>query len=119
MVRALPDSLHELIGFGVVCVKCRKCGREARFGVSDLSRWLRLRGEKDDWQTVRRKFVCRGWEGEGCGSRNVELTFELKTPKPKREPPKPLGDCPEGIDLHEWARADSRERKRLLRRLRG
>ena|SRR5688572_3508534 len=120
MVGALPDSLQELMHLGgSVRVKCRKCGREARFGVFDLSRWFRSRGKRDDWKTIRRKFVCKGWDGEGCGSRDVEVTYELDAPMPPPQPPLPRGDCPDGIDPDAWATADGRERKRLMRQLRG
>ena len=119
MVGRLPDSLQELIGLGgTVRVKCRRCGREARFGVMDLSRWFRGRGGRDDWKTIRRKFVCTGWDGEGCGSRDVEVTFELHAPDPPPEPPRPSDDCPAGIDPKAWAKADGRERKRMMRQLR-
>ena len=122
MVGALPGSLLELIGYGgVVRVKCRKCGREAQFNPGELSRWFRLLGGRDDWKTIRTKFVCRGWADEGCGSRNVSVTYELDAPDPPRRPPLSRGDadCPTGIDPEEWAKADYYERKRLVRRLRN
>lgn len=121
MVRALPDSLSELIGLGgCVRVKCRRCGREARFSATELSRWLRLRGRRDDWRTIRTKFICKGLGGEGCGSRNVEVTYELDAPEPPPPPPRPLGgDCPPGINAQEWATSDRYERKRLVRRSRS
>ena len=119
MTRALPDTLHELIGFGgIVRVKCRQCGREARFSPYELSQWFRLRGKRDDWRTIRERFVCKGWNGDGCGSRSVEVTYELTAPEPPRKPPTPKGDCPEGLDPNAWAKADARERKRLMRMLR-
>ena len=119
MVGSLPDSLQELIGLGgTVRVKCRRCGREARFGVLDLSMWFRGRGRRDDWKTIRRKFVCTGWNNEGCGSRDVEVAYELFAPDPPRAPPRPRDDCPNGIDPKVWAEADDRERKRLMRQLR-
>jgi hypothetical protein len=119
MTRALPDSLRELIGFGgFVLVKCRKCGREARFTPGSLSEWFRSRGQRDDWKTIRRKFVCKGWGGEGCGSRLVEVSYVLEAPEPPRQPPVPRDDCPNGINPIAWARADVRERKRLMRQLR-
>ena len=119
MVGPLPDSLQELTRLGgTVRVKCRRCGREARFSVWDLSKWFRSLGKRDDWKTIRRKFVCTGWGGEGCGGRNVEVTYELEAPEPPPMPPLPRGDCPKGIDPHEWAKADDRERKRLVRQLR-
>lgn len=121
MVRALPDSLQELVGLGgVVRVKCRRCGREARFSPMELSRWFRLNRRRDDWKTIRTKFVCRGF-GEGCGSRDVLVTYELDAPDPPPRPPMPRHavECPKGIDPAEWARSDSYERKRLIRRLRN
>ena len=119
MTRALPDTLRELIGLGgILRVKCVRCGREARFSPLDLSQWFRSRGQRDDWKTIRQKFVCSGWNREGCGNRDVEVTFELTAPEPPRKPPMPRDDCPDGIDLNAWARADDRERKRLMRMLR-
>ncbi|HEU4958543.1 MAG TPA: hypothetical protein VFT40_13060 [Sphingomicrobium sp.] len=120
MVGRLPDSLHELVHLGgVVRVKCRKCGREARFSPYDLSRWFRVNGIRDEWKTIRRKFRCDGF-GEGCGSREVEVTYELEAPEPPRLPPEPRHvDCPPGIDPIEWAKADSYEKRRLVRRSRG
>lgn len=120
MARALPDTLRELIGFGgVVRVKCRKCGREANFSPYTLSEWFRRNGRRDDWKTIRRKFVCEGF-GAGCGSRNVEVTYMLDAPDPPKRPPAPEGvpPCPDGIDPDRWAKADHYERKRLVRRLR-
>lgn len=119
MAGPLPDSLQELIGFGgTVRVKCRKCRREAGFNPGALSQWLRSRGQRDDWKTIRRKFVCTGYDGEGCGSRDVYVTYELDAPEPPRLPPTPRDDCPKGIDPHQWAKADGYERKRLIRQLR-
>ena len=119
MVRALPDSLQELMRFGgTVTVRCRRCGREARFAPNDLSRWFRSRGSGDSWAVIRRKFVCSGLNGEGCGGRDVEVTYQLEAPDPPRPPPVPRGDCPDGIDPVAWARADYYERKRLIRALR-
>lgn len=100
-------------------VKCRKCGREARFGVYDLSRWFRLKGGRDDWKTIRRKFVCNGPAGEGCGGRNVEVTYQLDAPDPPTPPPVPRDDCPQGLDPQAWAKADYYERRRLVRRARN
>jgi hypothetical protein len=122
MVRALPDSLQELIGFGgVVRVQCRKCGREARFSPMDLSRWFRTKNRRDDWKTIRTRFVCRGFADEGCGSRDVSVTYELEAPDPPRPPPSPVdhSTCPAGIDFDTWEKADSIEKKRLVRRLRS
>jgi hypothetical protein len=122
MVRALPDSLQELIGLGgTVRVKCRRCGREARFIPMELSNWFRLRFRRDDWKTIRTKFVCKGLSGEGCGRRDVSVTYELDAPDPPPRPPAPreVSDCPKGIDPAEWAKADTYERKRLVRRLRS
>lgn len=120
MVGRLPDYLSELVGLGgTVRVKCRKCGREARFGTYDLSRWFRVNGIRDDWKTIRRKFRCDGF-GQGCGSRDVEVTYELKAPDPPRLPPEPRQiDCPPGIDHEEWVKADRYEKKRLVRKLRS
>ena len=116
MVGPLPDSLFELTGYGgTVRVKCRKCGREARFSAGELSRWLRVTGQRDDWKTIRSKFVC-----QGCGRRNAEVTYELEAPEPPPRPPLPRsGDAPPGIDPAEWATADATERKRLVRRARN
>ena len=120
MTRTLPNSLQELVHLGgLVLVKCRKCGREARFSTYDLSRWFRVNNISDDWKTIRRKFRCDGF-GQGCGSREVEVTYELKAPEPPRLPPEPREvDCPPGIDPAEWAKADRYEKKRLVRRLRN
>jgi len=116
MTRALPGSLSELIGFGgTVRVKCRKCGREARFAASELSNWFRATRIRDDWKTIRGKFVC-----QGCGGRKVEVAYELEAPEPPPRPPAPrTADCPQGVNPDEWARADSHERKRLVRRARN
>ena len=119
MARPLPDSLQELIGLGgFVHVKCRHCGREARFEPGQLSYWFRRRGRRDDWKTIRRRFVCKGVDGRGCGRRNVEVSFVLEAPEPPPLPPQPRTDCPKGIDPLEWAKAGSYERKRLIRSLR-
>ena len=119
MARALPDSLQELIRYGgLIVVKCRKCGREGRFSPGDLSQWFRSRGKRDDWKTIRRKFVCDGADGGGCGGRDVDVRFELQAPEPPLRPPAPKEDCPDGIDPARWAKADYYERKRLIRLLR-
>jgi hypothetical protein len=119
MTRALPESLSELVGLGgTVRVKCRKCGREARFSPGSLSQWFRASGGRDDWKTIRTKFVCKGWDGEGCGSRNADVTYELEAPELPPRPPLPRDDCPKGIEPKAWAVADDRERKRLMRQLR-
>jgi hypothetical protein len=119
MVGRLPDSLQDLIGFGgTVRVKCRRCGREARFNPGALSQWFRAQGKRDDWKTISRKFVCQGLAGEGCGGRKVEVTYELDAPEPPPLPPAPRQDCPKGIDPFEWVKADHYERKRLIRSLR-
>jgi hypothetical protein len=119
MVGPLPDSLQQLIGFGgSVRVKCRRCGREARFHPGTLSSWFRAQGKRDDWKTIRRKFVCKGVTGEGCGGRDVEVTYELDAPEPPPLPPVPRDNCPDGIDPIAWAKADYHERKRLVRSLR-
>lgn len=116
MTRALPSSLSELIGFGgTVRVKCRSCGREARFAAGELSRWFRACGIRDDWKTIRSKFVC-----QGCGRRRAEVAYELEAPEPPMPPPLPRsGTCPPGIDPDAWANADHYERKRLVRRARN
>lgn len=116
MVRALPGSLTELAHLGGrVRVKCRKCGREARFTVQALSNWFKYFRRPDDWKTIRTKFKC-----EGCGARDAEVTYELDAPDPPPLPPLPRsGDSPPGVDPGEWAKADHYERKRLIRRARG
>ena len=119
MTRTLPGSLQELTHLGgVVCVKCKRCKREARFSTYDLSRWFRVNNISDDWKTIRRKFRCDGF-GHGCGSREVEVTYELEAPEPPRRPPEPRQvDCPPGIDPNEWAKADGYEKRRLVRNAR-
>lgn len=116
MVGPLPGSLSELTGYaGTVRVKCRKCGREARFSAGELARWFRVTRVRDDWKTIRSKFVC-----QGCGGRNPEVTYELEAPEPPPRPPAPRSaDCPPGIDTAECARADAHERRRLVRRARN
>jgi len=119
MVRPIPHTLRELIGFGgEIVVQCKKCGRKARFSPYTLSEWFRANGKRDDWNTIRRKFVCTGHAGEGCGSRGVDAYYQLAAPEPPRMPPTPRLDCPEGIDPDKWDKADAYERKRLLRSLR-
>ena len=116
MVGPLPNSLSELIGHGgTVRVKCRRCARVARFSAGELARWFRVIRVRDDWKTIRSKFVC-----QGCGGRNPEVTYELEAPEPPPAPPAPrTADCPPGIDPQAWATADNRERKRLVRRARN
>jgi len=116
VVGPLPGSLRELVGFGgCVFVKCRKCGREARFNVGNLASWFKSCGIRDDWKTIRAKFKC-----EGCGARSAEVTYELEAPEPPRTPPLPrTADAPPGIDPEAWAKADHYERKRLIRRARN
>ena len=116
MARALPGTLSELIGFGgTVRVECKKCRRVARFAAGELSRWFRASNIRDDWKTIRSKFVC-----QGCGCRRVDVTYELEAPEPPPLPPAPrTADCPPGIDPDAWAKADSYERKRLVRRARS
>ena len=120
MTRALPGSLSELTGFGgTVRVKCKRCGREGQFHAGSLADWFKACGIRDDWKTIRRKFVCDGFGDEGCGGRDVEVTYELEAPDPPRRPPAPVTEAPPGIDPKEWARADSIERKRMIRRARN
>lgn len=116
MVRALPESLSALVGFGgVVRVTCKTCERVARFSAGDLSRWFRGGGVRDDWKTIAGKFVC-----QGCGGRKVHVTYELDAPEPPPKPPSPRSaDCPRGIDPEAWAKADYYERKRLIRQARS
>jgi len=116
MTRALPGSLSELIGFGgVVRVRCRKCKREAEFRAIALADWFKSCGIRDDWKTIRAKFVC-----DGCGARNAEVTYELDAPDPPKVPPLPRdGDTPLGVDPGLWAAADHYERRRLIRRARN
>lgn len=116
MTRPLPGSLSELTHHGgTVRVRCRKCGRVAQFSAGELARWFRACRIRDDWKTIRSKFVC-----QGCGRRNAEVTYELEAPEPPTPPPVPVtADCPHGIDPHAWATADSYERKRLIRRARS
>lgn len=116
MARALPTSLAEISRFGgTLIVTCRACGRKARFDPGNLSRWLRVSGKSDDWRSIRRKFVCKGMDAKGCGSRDVDVSFELTAPDPPKGPPVALDGCPLGVDPVEWAKADHYGRKRLVR----
>jgi hypothetical protein len=111
MARALPDTLMELARHGgSVHVKCRDCGRTADFDIGELSRWFRARGQSDNWHAIRKRFRCDRMRG-GCGSKRVEVSYWMPDPPPK--------DVPLGVDPAAWAKADERERKRLIRLARG
>ena len=118
MTRALPGSLSELVGLGgTVRVKCRKCGRVAQFSAYELARWFKAARIRDDWKTIRSRFVC-----QGCGQRSADVTYELEAPEPPKPPPVPISadrPAPPGVDPEAWAIADSYERRRLIRRARS
>jgi hypothetical protein len=104
MVGPIPNTLRELTRFGgAICVKCKRCGRVAHFNVSELSNYFRTMRIRDDWRTIATKFKCQGF-GDGCGSKNVEVTWPIDVPP-----------CPIGIDQAAWDKADERGRKRLVR----
>jgi hypothetical protein len=121
MVGPIPNTLRELTRFGgAICVKCKRCGRIAHFNVSELANYFCTMRIRDDWRTIATKFKCQGF-GDGCGSKNVEVTWAIEAPAPPQRPPKPIDvpPCPTGIDQAAWDKADEHGRKRLVRQLRS
>jgi len=110
-------SLRELSRYGgSLRVECRRCGRVAFFGVSEITDYFRRRAWADDWDAIGGRFRCT------CGVResSVIWTDECPPPPPASRPPLPRQvHAPPGIDERDWAKADERERKRLLRIVRG
>jgi len=102
-------------------VTCRNCGRVAvfephgflAFGTVPFSLPL---------NRLAARLVCRGdFEQKGCGKRGANVTPIVWPPiEPIRLPPKPFAYMtPRGVDPEAWAKADERERKRLIRIARG
>lgn len=104
-------------------VTCIDCGREGRFNADDIARWFRGRNWSTALEAAPHRFKCSGFNGEGCGGRNIKLGAHM--PDPQLPPSRPMAkpgdgsDAPAGIDQAQWDAADARERKRLVQRLRG
>lgn len=118
--RCLEDFARH--GCAAVIVTCNGCGREVSFATAELlAHWARRRMTTTlPW--AGRYFVCRG-RGDvlGCGHRGARLRpGSWNNPPTPPPPPTPRTErVPAGVDAAAWARADTRERKRLVRRARG
>ena len=101
-------------------VRCNSCGREARFDAANMVRWFRTMRWNTSLDDAPRRFRCDGAEGQGCGSKDVRLSAIMPEGKmpPERPRPKQGPTAPSGINQVEWDKADERERKRLIDRLR-
>jgi hypothetical protein len=114
-------SIEDLDRYGAeLVVMCRQCGRVAHFKPHEIASWFRSHGFSTSLEVAGQRFRCHPpW---GCGARDAKLSSRLpelelppERPKPKITP----GEAPKGIDPERWAKADSRERKRLVRQLRS
>lgn len=121
MAQPIKDLTELAMKGGAVRAEC-PCGRVAIFDIRDLCAWLSHKGRTKQWPDFARHLRC----GE-CGRRNPEVTWQPSPPPPEdplpprprftraARPPAPLG-VPEDV----WARArDDRERRRLIRIVRG
>lgn len=101
-------------------VTCRRCGRVALFDARSLVDYFRSRGLNRSLEVAKLKFRCAGEGDKGCGSRDVKIRARPRpNPTSPEGAPKPRAVAPPGVDPVAWARADERERKRLIRQARG
>jgi hypothetical protein len=109
-------SLGELARHGgSLRVECRRCRRIALFGVAETADYFRRKGWVDDWDSLPGRFRC------GCGARQAAIAWCEGTPPPgePRAPEPRHVYPPPGIDPLDWATANARERRRLLRVVRS
>ncbi len=135
-VQSVGQMRDQKVRIAAVCSKCRQWQKV------DLDAIIALRGRSFcliDQRGPCRIYQCDGtaffmWStGESTPYR--PLTTERgdyarmfgtgnrpgqgNDPSPDDEPPEPLPPAPAGISRQAWAKADSYERKRLLRQARG
>lgn len=117
--RSMDDFARH--GCASITVVCDGCGRQVTFATAALLAFFTRRGLTTTLPWAGRYFVCRGRRGiEGCGHRGARLLPSDWDGPPDPGPPTPLRErVPAGVDRDAWARADDRERKRLIRRARG
>jgi hypothetical protein len=100
-------------------VECRECGRQARFSAANMVSWFQSRRWSTSLDSAPQHFRCAGIDGSGCGSRNVRLSAMMPDAVLPPERPRPAAtSAPYGLDPEAWAKADDRERKRMLAQLR-
>ena len=115
------DSFFDCERHGLgIHVQCLGCGRIAIFSAGALFKHFLDRRRSSMLDQAGRFFVCRGAGAiAGCGHRGVRLR-PCEPPAPRKAPPAAVAErVPIGVDPDAWARADDRERKRLIRRARG
>ena len=116
------DSLEECQRHGLdISATCEGCGRKVVFSSAQLLAHCKRRKLTTMLRWLGQHFVCRGRaEIEGCGHRGAKLLPLLVDPPPPAGPPVATAEwVPAGVDRAAWARADDRQRKLLVRRVRG
>jgi hypothetical protein len=107
------STIHDLTGHGGCLVAQCPCGRAAIFSVHSLSALFRAKRWAADIRSVGGRLRC-----SGCNRRGVRLAYSQESGPPFASlclvvtPPK-------GIAPLDWANADERGRKLLVRRARG
>ena len=94
----------------------------ALFAVRDLLSYFIRKGWATGWPGIAKKLRC-----EGCGRRSPGIAWQTDEPPPEDPvPPRPRlartarSPAPLGISEEDWAKArDDRERRRLIRIVRG
>lgn len=116
------ETLEDVHRFGLCLrITCEKCGRQAifttsSFQVSNVRFSIRL-------ERLAARMRCSTFPGEppGCGHKGARImAIDWPERKPAALPPRPAyHPAPAGVDQAAWDKADSYERKRLIRRARG
>lgn len=116
-IRTLLDAANARL---CLQITCGGCGRRAIFRASEFRTVCRSNTELAN---LARRLRCKGLPGHvtGCGHRGAQiLPIDWPPVDPAPALPKPVAlPAPAGVDAELWARADERERKRLLRNARG
>jgi hypothetical protein len=118
-------SLHDYARWNAhLRITCNKCGRVATYSAESLIWYFREKGWNASLDIAGTRFRCDNSHGRtGCGARDVTIRAEptgapLPPDYPRPNQQRNVPACPAGIDADAWAKADERERKRLVQRLR-
>ena len=121
MVQAIRDLTELARKGGSIRAEC-PCGRVTIFAVGELLAHFVRKGWSDSWPGFARHLRC-----QNCGRRRPRVAWLVNPPPPEDDPQPPRPRFvrvpfppPPGVPVDAWAKArDDRERRRLIRIVRG
>lgn len=120
--RVRIDRFEDMVQWRAwLLVQCNRCGRKAHYDPDMMIRWFKPKGWSTSLQSAGHRFVCEGQHGDrGCGAKNVTLGVVMPEADVPKQRPVPVDrDAPLGVDPEAWAKADTYEKRRLIRKARG